>query len=92
VQPLKLPPQNPNLNAFAELWVRYVKHERLAKLILFGEGSLKRALTEFLEHDHAERPHRGKDNVVLFPTEDQTKAVATNGSVHCRGRLGGLLR
>ena len=69
VEPLKLPPRSPNPNAFAERWVRSVKHECLGKLILFGEGSLKRALNEFLEHYHAERPHQGKDNVILFPTE-----------------------
>jgi putative transposase len=91
VQPLKLPPRSPNLNAFAERWVRSVKHECLGKLILFGEGSLKRALAEFGQHYHAERPHQGKDNLILFPTEDETKAV-TNGSVRCRERLGGLLR
>src|SRR5687768_6913347 len=91
VQPLKLPPRSPNLNAFAERWVRSVKHESLGKLILFGEGSLKRALAEIGQHYHAERPHQGKDNLILFPTDDETKAV-TNGSVRCRERLGGLLR
>ena len=90
VEPLKLPAQSPKLNAFAERWVRSVKQECLGKLILFGEGSLKRALTEFLEHYHAERPHQGKDNVLLFPTRDQ-RPVA-NGRVGCNARLGGLLR
>ncbi len=56
VEPLKLPPRSPNLNAFAERWVRSVKQECLSKLILFGEGSLKRALAEFGQHYHAERP------------------------------------
>jgi putative transposase len=32
---LKLPPRSPNLNAFAERWVRSVKEECLSKLILF---------------------------------------------------------
>ena len=59
-KPLRLPPQSPNLNAFAERWVRSVKDECLRELILFGEGSLKRALTEFTEHYHSERPHQGK--------------------------------
>lgn len=45
-----LPPRSPNLNAFAERWVRSVKQECLSNLILFGEGSLRRALSEFLEH------------------------------------------
>src|SRR5512132_286223 len=47
---LKLPPRSPNLNAFAERWVRSVQKECLSKLILFGEGSLHRAVTEFVAH------------------------------------------
>jgi transposase InsO family protein len=49
---LKLPPRSPNLNAFAERWVRSVKEECLSKFILFGESSLRRALTEFVTHYH----------------------------------------
>ena len=87
---MPLPPRSPNLNAFAERWVRSVKHECLSKLILFGEGSLRRALAEFLEHYHAERNHQGKDNVLLFPTIG--KSQPTSGStIHRRQRLGGLL-
>lgn len=32
-----LPPRSPNLNAYAERWVRSVKEEALSRLILFGE-------------------------------------------------------
>jgi putative transposase len=91
VQALTLPPRSPNLNAFAERWVRSVKQECLSKLILFGEGSLKRALNEFDQHYHSERNHQGKDNVLLFPYPDEMKDPP-NGSVCCRERLGGLLR
>jgi putative transposase len=42
---LRLPPRSPNLNAFAERWVRSVKEEGLFKLILFGERTLHRAVT-----------------------------------------------
>jgi len=48
VRPLKLPARSPNLNAFAERWVRSVKQECLSKLILFSEASLKRVLAEYL--------------------------------------------
>jgi hypothetical protein len=37
-----------------------VKEECLEKLILFGEGSLRRALTHFIDHFHGERNHQGK--------------------------------
>src|SRR3954464_9469736 len=41
-----LPPRSPNLNTFAERWVRLVKEECLSHLILFDERSLHRAVTE----------------------------------------------
>jgi hypothetical protein len=37
------------------------------KVTLFGERSLRRALSEYVEHYHAERNHQGKGNVLLFP-------------------------
>src|SRR5262249_60271570 len=60
VEPLALPAQSPNLNAYAERWVRSVKEECLSKVILLGERSLRRALKEFGEYYHAERKHQGK--------------------------------
>jgi len=35
------PPRSPNLNAFAERWIRSIKHECLSRLVLFGEASLR---------------------------------------------------
>src|SRR4051794_40839714 len=67
VQPMLLPPRSPNLNALAERWVRPIKHECLSKLILLGEASLKRTVTEFLMHYHFERNRQGKENMLLFP-------------------------
>jgi transposase InsO family protein len=91
VEPLKLPARSPNLNAYAERWVKSVKDECLSKLILFGEASLRHALRHYLTHYHGERNHQGKDNVVLFPTLT-TSIDTVNGSVACRERLGGLLK
>ncbi len=91
VEPLKLPARSPNLNAYAERWVRSVKEEALSKLILFGEASLRRVLSEYLVHFHAERNHQGKGNVLLFPTAAQGKN-RVDGSVGCKERLGGLLK
>jgi len=91
VEPLKLPARGPNLNAYAERWVKSVKEEALSKLILFGEASLRRVLNEYLVHFHAERNHQGKGNVLLFPTAAQAK-TRVDGSVACKERLGGLLK
>ena len=89
VKPLALPARSPNLNAYAERWVRSVKEECLSKIILFGERSLRRALSEYVEHYHAERNHQGKSNVLLFRRVTEARREEP---VQCRERLGGLLR
>jgi putative transposase len=89
VEPLMLPARSPNLNAYAERWVRSVKEECLSKVVLFGERSLRRAVSEYVEHYHAERNHQGKGNVLLFPRD---RASDHERPVQCRERLGGLLR
>jgi putative transposase len=91
IQPIQLPARSPNLNAFAERWVRSAKQECLSKLILFGEASLRRALTEFIDHFHAERNHQGKGNVLLFPCHEAGQN-RQGGRTRCRERLGGLLK
>ena len=86
-----LPPRSPNLNAHAERWVRSIKEECLSKLILFGENSLRRVVSEFLEHYHQERNHQGKDNLLLFPVSAPQDRIPPR-AIRCRERLGGLLK
>ena len=91
VKSIPLPAKSPNLNAFAERWVRSVKQECLAKLILFGERPLARTLAEFSAHYHGERNHQGKSNKLLFPDPGDKPKPGGHAPV-CRQRLGGLLK
>jgi len=91
VKCLRLPARSPNLNAYSERWVRSVKEECLSNLILFGEGSLRRALREFETHYHGERNHQGKGNVVLFPCAE-APTTKRGPAIRCHERLGGLLK
>jgi transposase InsO family protein len=91
VKCIMLPPRSPNLNAFAERWVRSVKDECLSKLILFGERALQRAIAEFIQHYHSERNHQGKGNVLLFASSNDLQSKET-ARVQSRERLGGLLK
>ena len=90
VERVVLPPRSPNLNAYAERWVRSVKDEVLSRMILFGEGSLWHVLNEYVEHYHHERNHQGKGNVLLLPVVGQGRE--REGPTQCRERLGGLLK
>ena len=62
VEPLRLPARSPNLNAFAERFVRSIKESCLDRLVLIGGSSLHRAVSEFVLHYHKERNHQGLDN------------------------------
>jgi len=83
VRTLSLPARSP------ERWVRSVKDECLSKIILFGDRSLRRAVSEYVAHYHTERNHQGKSNVLLFPDVTEMRG---SRPVRCRERLGGLLR
>jgi putative transposase len=90
VKRVPLPARPPNLNADAERWVRSVKDDALAQMILFGEGSLRHVFTECVEHSHHERNHQGKGHVLLFPTVGRDRE--RHGAIQGRERLGELLK
>ncbi len=90
VQAPALPPRSPNLNAFAERWIRSAKEECLDRLIFFGAGSLTRALDKYVEHHQHERNHQGRENLILFPSPGD-RIGAGDGAILRRERLGGLL-
>ncbi len=81
--------QAPNMNAIAERWVLSVRSECIDRMILFGEGSLRRALREYGAHFHQERPHQGLGNRLIAP---ERTAGSPTGKVVETERLGGLLR
>ena len=89
VQVVRLPPRSPNLNAYAERFVRTIKESCLDRIILVGEASLRRALSEFVEHYHHERNHQGLGNMLIMPVAEQTNC---DKHIGCRERLGGLLK
>ncbi len=87
VKAMKLPPQSPNLNSFAERFVLSIKSECLDRMVPLGEGHLRRAISEYVEHYHRERNHQGLDNSLIVAND----AVNSTGKVFRRDRLGGLL-
>jgi putative transposase len=54
IEPIRLPPRSPNLNAFAERFVRSMRSECLNRMIFFGQDSLQHAISQFMAHYHAE--------------------------------------
>ena len=88
VKSVKLPPRSPNLNAYAERFVRTIKESCLDRMILFGEDALRKSVQEFTAHYHVERNHQGLGNSLIMP--DSAHLGAT-GEIRRRERLGGML-
>jgi transposase InsO family protein len=73
IQSVKLPPRSPTLNAYAERFVRTIKESCLDRLILFGEGALRKAIREFMAHYHLERNHQGLSNRLITRKVDDCR-------------------
>ena len=88
VQSVKLPPRSPNWNAHAERFVRTIKESCLDRMILLGEESLRKAISEFVAHYHLERNHQGLGNRLIIAPQAE---VRIQGAIRRRSRLGGML-
>jgi transposase InsO family protein len=89
IQSVRLPPRSPNLNAYAERFVRSIKEECLDRMIFFGPAMLRRAISEYVTHYHTERNHQGLGNRIINPDDSIGRS---DGEIICRERLGGLLK
>ena len=85
---IRLPPMSPNLNAYAERFVRSIKDECLDRMIFVGQESLRHAVDEYMAHYHQERNHQGLGNRLIRAT---AVAAANDGPIDRRARLGGML-
>ena len=83
VEVIRLPPRSPNLDAYAERFIRSVKSECLSKLIPIGPS-----MREYMEHYHWERNPQGLDNKLITSTPVQCSKTRR---IDCRSRLGGIL-
>ena len=85
---IRLPPMSPNLNAYAERFVRSIKEECLRRMIFIGQASLRRAIGDYMAHYHEERNHQGLENRLIRPAPRYAENAAF---IQHRRRLGGML-
>ena len=78
--------RSPNLNAFAERFVKFIKEECLNRMIFFSERSLRYVIKEYMEHYHKERNHQGLDSRIIYPEFE-----VGEGDIRRHERFGGLL-
>jgi transposase InsO family protein len=87
VRAVKLPAQSPDLNAFAERFVRSIREECISRVVPLGERPLRWVIGESVKHYHLEWNHQGLGKELFDPRDESGR-----GRVTCRERLSGLLR
>ena len=76
IEPFRLPPRSPNMNAHLERFFGSLKSECLDRLILFGERSMRNAVNQYLEYYHSERPHQGLSNELIVQCSHRLRWTA----------------
>jgi len=84
---IKLPARSPNLNAYAERWVRSVREECLDQIIVLSERHLRYVRKEYVEYFTKGRPHQGLKQEV----PDSREEPSATGCIRSRQVLGGLI-
>jgi putative transposase len=84
VKPIILPARSPNLNAYAERFVKSIRSECLDQMIFLGKEHLRATMGQYLIHYHRERNRQGLDNKLIAPD-----VLAPTGQIHRRKRTGG---
>jgi putative transposase len=73
IESVKLSPRSPDLNAYAERFVRSIKESCMDRMIFFGEISLRTGIREFVFHYHGERNHQGVGNRLIM--QDRRRVI-----------------
>jgi len=82
------PPRAPMANAYAERWVRTLRHELLDRTIIWNERQLRARLVDYIDHYNQHRPHRSLDQAA--PDATNVAAIPSN-TILRRACCGGLI-
>jgi putative transposase len=86
---INTPIRAPQVNVYAERFVRSIRTECLDWLLILGRRHLGHVLRVYTVHYNRERPHRG---LALLSPESTNAVGQTNaGKIERRNRLGGLI-
>jgi hypothetical protein len=89
IEVVKIPPQCPRANCYAERLVLTIRTEVTDRMLIFGERHLRRALARYSVHDNRQRPHRALH--LRPPRPDAPVPEPIRGRIRRRPILGGLI-
>jgi hypothetical protein len=89
VKTVKIPPQTPRANCYAERRVRTARAECTDRMLIYGERHLRSVLGEYAGHYNGHRPHQSRQQ--RPPDRDDQARVPPDLQVQRRKVLGGMI-
>ena len=89
IQAVKIPPQSPRANAYAERFVLTARTEVTDRMLIFGQRHLRVVMAAYEAHYNGRRPHRGRQ--LRPPRPDHPVADISQKQIRRRPILGGLI-
>jgi transposase InsO family protein len=86
IKSVRTVPYSPDMNAYAERFVRSVRQECLDHFIIFTQSQLRRIIKRYLEYYNNYRPHQGLKGIPNGPP----KPNRTTGTIKQKPMLFGL--
>src|SRR5680860_706061 len=83
------PPRAPMANAYAERWVRTLRHELLDRTVIWNERQLRALLVGYINHYNQHRPHRSLDQAA--PNHANVVTITPGQPIVRHTRCGGLI-
>jgi transposase InsO family protein len=87
--PITTPPRAPKANAFAERWVRTVRHELLDRTLIWNERQLRSLLVDYIDHYNSHRPHRSLNQ--RAPNDGDIVEIGSGRTIQRHTICGGLI-
>jgi putative transposase len=89
VTTVKIPPQTPRANCYAERWVRTARAECTDRMLIYSERHLGSVLCQYAGHYNGHRPHQSRQQ--RPPDRDDQARVPQDLPVQRRKVLGGMI-
>jgi transposase InsO family protein len=73
IKDVRIVPYSPDMNAYAERFVRSIRQECLDYFIIFSQGQLRRIIKSYIDYYNNYRPHQGLKGIPNGPPEQGSK-------------------